>query len=41
MEKKEYTAPKMEIVDFEYQTILLDASGEEVCEDGDYCDELG
>ena len=42
MEKKEYKAPKMEIVDFEYQTILLDASGEPVEEcDSDYCDELG
>jgi hypothetical protein len=40
MEKKEYTAPKMEIVDFDYQTTLLSGSGSEEC-DGDYCDELG
>ncbi|SMP57798.1 hypothetical protein [Fibrobacter sp. UWB10] len=44
MEKKEYTAPKMEIVDFDHQVALLSGSGEEpsdTCDDGDYCDELG
>lgn len=43
MEKKEYKAPEMEIVDFDYQTTLLSGSGEEPenCDGGDYCDELG
>ena len=41
MEKKEYKAPKMEIVDFDYQTTLLSASGEETEDCGSYCDELG
>ena len=40
MEKKEYKAPEMEIVDFEAQACLLAGSGEE-CQDGEYCDELG
>jgi hypothetical protein len=40
MEKKEYTAPKMEIVDFEHQTNLLCESCE-VPNDVDYDDELG
>lgn len=39
MEKKEYKAPEMEIVDFEAQACLLAGSGE--CQDGEYCDELG
>lgn len=44
MEKKEYTAPKMEIVDFDHQMALLSGSGEdptptEECDS--YCDELG
>lgn len=43
MEKKEYIAPEMEIVDFEAQACLLAGSGEEPesCDGGDYCDELG
>ena len=44
MEKKEYTAPKMEIVDFDHQMALLSGSGEpeNVEDDCDgYCDELG
>ena len=43
MEKKEYKAPEMEIVDFDYQTSLLCESCEEPvsCDGGDYCDELG
>ena len=40
MMKKEYQAPKMEIVDLKHQACLLSASDEEEC-DGDYCDELG
>lgn len=40
MEKKEYTAPKMEIVDFEHQTNLLCESCEEQT-NCDYNDELG
>ena len=43
MEKKEYTAPKMEIVDFEAQATLLSASSDEpdaTC-DAEYCDEVG
>ncbi len=40
MEKKEYKAPEMEIVDFEAQACLLAGSSEE-CQDGEYCDELG
>lgn len=43
MEKKEYTAPKMEIVDFEAQACLLAGSGDEpdaTC-DAEYCDEVG
>jgi hypothetical protein len=39
LEKKEYKAPEMEIVDFDYQTTLL--SGSDQCDDSDYCDELG
>ena len=38
MMKKEYQAPKMEIVDLKHQACLLSASD---CDDGDYCDELG
>lgn len=41
MEKKEYIAPKMEIVDFETQACLLAGSGEETEDCGSYCDELG
>jgi hypothetical protein len=41
MMKKEYQAPKMEIVDYKLQACLLSGSGEETCDDGDYCDELG
>ena len=43
MEKKEYEAPKMEIVDFEHQATLLSASGTEDIEecDAEYCDEVG
>jgi hypothetical protein len=41
LEKKEYKAPKMEIVDFDYQTTLLSGSGEETEDCGSYCDELG
>ena len=40
MEKKEYKAPKMEIVDFEAQACLLCGSGEEQT-NCDYNDELG
>jgi hypothetical protein len=40
MEKKEYKAPEMEIVDFEAQASLLSGSSEEPC-DAEYCDELG
>ncbi len=40
MEKKEYKAPEMEIVDFEAQACLLSGSGDD-CEDNAYCDELG
>ena len=38
MMKKEYQAPKMEIVDLKHQACLLSASD---CDDGDYCDVLG
>lgn len=31
----------MEIIDYKLQAYLLSGSGEEECEDGDYCDELG
>ena len=31
----------MELIDLKHQACLLSGSGEEVCEDGDYCDELG
>ena len=43
MEKKEYTAPKMEIVDFAHQMALLSGSGEPVEDecDAEYCDEVG
>jgi hypothetical protein len=41
MKKKEYVAPEMEVMDLKHQAPLLSGSGEEVCEDGDYCDELG
>ena len=41
MEKKEYEAPKMEIVDFEAQACLHAGSGEEPEGCDDYCDELG
>ncbi|WP_295858433.1 hypothetical protein [uncultured Fibrobacter sp.] len=41
MKKKEYFAPKMGLIDLKHQACLLSGSGEEVCEDGDYCDELG
>lgn len=37
--KKEYQAPKMEIVDLKHQACLLSGSDEEC--DGEYCDELG
>lgn len=40
MMKKEYSAPKMEIVDYKLQACLLSGSGEEEC-DSEYCDELG
>ena len=40
MMKKEYKAPKMEIVDYKHQACLLSGSDEEAC-DADYCDELG
>ena len=40
MEKKEYKAPEMEIVEFEAQACLLSGSSEEPC-DAEYCDELG
>ncbi len=40
MEKKEYKAPEMEIVDFEAQACLLAGSGEEQT-NYDYDDELG
>lgn len=39
MEKKEYKAPEMEIVDFEAKACLLAGSGEDC--DAEYCDELG
>jgi hypothetical protein len=39
MEKKEYKAPEMEIVDFEAQASLLSGSSEDC--DAEYCDELG
>ncbi len=38
MMKKEYKAPKMEIVELKHQASLLDAS--DAC-DAEYCDELG
>ena len=38
MMKKEYQAPKMEIVELKHQASLLDAS--DAC-DAEYCDELG
>lgn len=39
--KKEYSAPKMEIVDYKLQACLLSGSGEvEEC-DSEYCDEVG
>ncbi len=41
MMKKEYQAPKMEIVELKHQASLLNASDAETCDDGDYCDELG
>lgn len=40
MMKKEYKAPKMEIVDYKHQACLLSGSDEEAC-DAEYCDELG
>lgn len=40
MMKKEYKAPKMEIVNLKHQSCLLNASDEEAC-DAEYCDELG
>jgi hypothetical protein len=39
MKKKEYFAPKMEIIRYNHETALLSGSGEEC--DGEYCDELG
>ena len=39
MMKKEYQAPKMEIVDFKHQGCLLSGSGDEC--DAEYCDEIG
>ena len=41
MKKKEYVAPEMEVMDLKHQAPLLSGSGEETCDDGDYCDELG
>ena len=38
--KKEYQAPKMEIVDLKHQACLLSGSDEDTC-DAEYCDELG
>jgi hypothetical protein len=40
MKKKEYFAPKMEIIRYNHETALLSGSGEAEC-DGEYCDELG
>ena len=40
MKKKEYFAPKMEIIHYNHQTTLLSASGDD-CDDGEYCDEFG
>ena len=39
--KKEYQAPKMELVDFDLKNTILCGSSEPECDDGDYCDELG
>lgn len=39
MNKKEYKAPEMEVLDLKHQAPLLSGSNE--CTDGDYCDELG
>ena len=41
MMKKEYKAPKMEMVDFDLQNTILCASGNEEACDAEYCDELG
>ena len=41
MMKKEYQAPKMEIVDFNLQNTILCGSGEEESCDAEYCDEIG
>lgn len=41
MKKKEYLAPKMELIYLKHQACLLSGSGEEECDGGDYCDELG
>ena len=41
MMKKEYKAPKMEIVDFDLQNTILCASGEEEECDGEFCGEFG
>lgn len=38
--KKEYFAPKMEIIRYNHETVLLSGSGEAEC-DSEYCDELG
>ena len=38
MNKKEYKAPEMEVLDLKHQAPLLNGSD---CTDGDYCDELG
>ena len=38
MNKKEYKAPEMEVLDLKHQAPLLNGSD---CTDGDYCEELG
>lgn len=38
--KKEYKAPKMEVVDYNLQNTILCGSSD-TCDDGDYCDEVG
>ena len=40
MMKKEYQAPKMEMVDFDLKNTILCGSSDDSC-DADYCDELG
>ena len=40
MMKKEYQAPKMEVVDYNLQNTILCGSSDEPC-DAEYCDEVG